>query len=108
MSRFLLRSGPAAGTSCRPCAAQKTPCVVVSAAAASSRASRLGRTLCHASSSSSSPREQQQQHSQQQHTANTWTANHSGLGVQDPAAASRVAKYKRIMLKVSGEALQGE
>jgi hypothetical protein len=30
------------------------------------------------------------------------------MGIQDPAAASRVAKYKRIMLKVSGEALQGE
>ncbi|KAF6264443.1 Aspartate/glutamate/uridylate kinase [Scenedesmus sp. NREL 46B-D3] len=61
--------------------------------------------VCHASSSSSSPTEQQQHHSQQ-FAAITWT-NHSALGIQDPAAASRVAKYKRIMLKVSGEALQG-
>jgi hypothetical protein len=39
--------------------------------------------------------------------ANTWTTNHSNIISHDPADASKVARYKRIMLKVSGEALAG-
>lgn len=37
---------------------------------------------------------------------NQWAGAHSGA--QSAADASKVAKYKRIMLKVSGEALQGD
>lgn len=36
-----------------------------------------------------------------------WVTNHQSLGSPKPAVARRQAKYKRIMLKVSGEALQG-
>lgn len=38
---------------------------------------------------------------------NSWTASHSSNSSIKPADARKAAKYKRILLKVSGEALQG-
>lgn len=64
----------------------------------SSTASSSNSTVGSSSSSGHSP--------QLPPLPNQWAGAHSGA--QSAADASKVAKYKRIMLKVSGEALQGD
>jgi len=68
--------------------------------------SRPPRIKLHSSTSGQQQPQQPVEHLQHK-IANTWTTNHSNIISHDPADASKVARYKRIMLKVSGEALAG-
>lgn len=62
--------------------------------------------VCHASSTDHVASYFSEQ-SQTTDPLSSWTANHGSHVLENAANARKAAKYKRILLKVSGEALQG-
>eukprot|EP00878_Enallax_costatus_P013413 GHUV01014026.1.p1 GENE.GHUV01014026.1~~GHUV01014026.1.p1 ORF type:complete len:327 (+),score=64.18 GHUV01014026.1:269-1249(+) len=96
-------------SACAMHGAKRWACSTQIAAKPVLRLGQVARTRhapCHASSTDHIQSYFSEQEPQMD-PVSAWVTKHQSLGSQKPAEARKQAKYKRILLKVSGEALQG-